>query len=138
MDCWFHFIFYRGYFYPLQASRLSFTKWFQIVCSICLTIQTQFIIYSIRGFRFHLSSLILPGSAREESQWSSILREDNKDQWWLMAMVQRKSFGFVIGIIWRKMFRSWCRHNKQRIMLDSAAWATALGHNNFLSSALTQ
>lgn len=53
-----------------------FTKLFQTVCSVCLTIQTQFISRSSRGFRFHFNFLfyffffiyvqgILPGSAGE-------------------------------------------------------------------------
>lgn len=51
-----------------------FTKPFQIVCCVCLTIQTQFISCSSRGFRFHFNFLffffhvqaILPSSAGDK------------------------------------------------------------------------
>lgn len=41
----------------MDFETLSFTKLFQTVCSVCLTIQTQFISCSSRGLRFHFNFL---------------------------------------------------------------------------------
>lgn len=91
---------------PAQEKRLCpFTKLFQTVCSVCLTIQTQFISRSSRGFRFHFNFLFffffffflcarhsawLSGS---EIHCSGILREEKRGH---CLWRRTKTFGIAV------------------------------------------
>ena len=75
-----------------------FTKLFQTVCSVCLTIQTQFISDSSRGFRFHFNFLFLSffmcgAFCRAQRECGSLFRYSGKRKERPSLVAQDKNLG---------------------------------------------
>lgn len=115
-----------------ETLSFFFTKLFQTVCSVCLTIQTQFISYSSRGLWFHFNFLsffffffnmqgILPASAGVRVTAQVFPAEEKKGH----CLWQRtKTFRIAVTqpSLNTPIFRPCWLHSKWTIiMLDSAA-----------------
>lgn len=117
--------------WTLRLCPFFFTKLFQTVCSVCLTIQTQFISYSSRGLWFHFNFLsfffffnmqgILPASAGVRVTAQVFPAEEKKGH----CLWQRtKTFRIAVTqpSLNTPIFRPCWLHSKWTIiMLDSAA-----------------